>query len=67
MVDCDRLQANAEDAQVSSEAARTRLLMAQASLRDRTARWHEAQERRAGGATETQPLTSRRPTRLPAR
>lgn len=45
MTDCVRLQADAEEASVSSEMARSRLLVAQASLREHAVRWHEAEAR----------------------
>jgi hypothetical protein len=45
MIDCDRLLADAEEARIFSEVARSKLLMAQAALRHRTARRDDARER----------------------
>jgi hypothetical protein len=53
MPDLQRLHAEAEQAQIRGEMARSQLLIAKASARARSLRWSEAHSRRLNAARST--------------
>jgi hypothetical protein len=59
MLDNDRLLADAEDAEVFSKMARSRLLAAQASCDSLAARWKDAQARRRAIAQSDRPQSAK--------